>query len=169
VLSVLYEVESQLPALLQAKGDWNSVDINYHPPFVDRLWRQWKQYRIYLHRIYPCEPEQALFHPHPWPSAMHILKGNYEMAIGYGKGETTPPIAARIVTSSPFRYEMIDPDAWHYVRPIGVPAWTVMVTGTPWNREAPRSEKKLELLNGYKIDEMLAKFVDFYSQGVLHD
>ena len=162
MLNVLYEVESQLPALLRAPGDWNSVDINYHPPFVDRLWRQWKQYRIYLHRIYPCEPEQALFHPHPWPSAMHILQGTYEMAIGYGKGDEVPPVAARIVTSSPFRYEMIDPDAWHYVRPIGVPAWTVMVTGLPWDREAPRSEKKHDLLSGHKIDEMFDQFRAHY-------
>jgi hypothetical protein len=157
MLDILARVEAALPGLL-AKADWQSLDINYHPPFVERLWRPWESYRISLHRIHPCPPSDALFHPHPWPSAMRILDGTYEMAIGYGSGTTPPPFAARIIASGDFRYEMIDPDSWHYVRPIDRPAMTIMVTGAPWKREAPNSAAPLQPLDATRRDELLTWF-----------
>src|SRR4029079_13314692 len=90
--------------------------------------------------IHPCEPKDALFHPHPWPSAMRVLDGIYEMAIGYGPGAALPPVAARIITRGDLRYEMTDRDGWHYVRPIERPAMTIMVTGKPWERDAAGAE-----------------------------
>jgi hypothetical protein len=95
----------------------------------------------------PCEPGEALFHPHPWPSAMRILEGTYEMAVGHGAGSTAPPIAARIIASGDFRYEMTDPDAWHYVRPIGRPSLSIMVTGKPWPRVSPGAGEPLQPLD----------------------
>jgi hypothetical protein len=38
---------------------------------------------------------------------------------------------------------MTDPDTWHYVRPLGAPAMPLMVTGKPWDRPAPRSDRPL--------------------------
>jgi hypothetical protein len=147
MLDVLARLESELPALLDDPARWNSLDINYHAPFVERLWLPWGDYRVSLHRILPCEPSDALFHPHPWPSAMRILEGTYEMAVGHGRGSTPPPIAARIVASGEFRYEMTDPDAWHYVRPIGRHSLSVMVTGKPWQRESPGASEPLQPLD----------------------
>src|SRR5918993_824089 len=118
MLDVLARLEAELPAMLADEASWQTLDIDYHPPRVERLWRPWDDYRVSLHRIHPCGPSDALFHPHPWPSAMRILEGTYEMAVGYGKGESVPPIAARMIASGDFRYEMTDSDAWHYVRPI---------------------------------------------------
>ncbi len=94
MLDVLFHVEKALPQLLQDESAWNSVLVDYHPPTVERLWTAWQGYRVYLHRIHPCEHEQALFHPHPWPSAMRVLDGEYEMAVGFGAGTQTPPVAA---------------------------------------------------------------------------
>jgi hypothetical protein len=139
-------VERELPDLLQDESAWSSVCIDYHPPTVERLFRKWNGYRIYLHRIHPCAAGEALFHPHPWPSAMRILEGEYEMAVGYGKGESQPPVAALMIAAGDFRYEMTDPDAWHYVRPLGRPSMSLMVTGKPWDRPAPRSSKELQPL-----------------------
>jgi hypothetical protein len=147
MLDTLAAVERELPELLQDESGWNSVYIDYHPPTVERLWRNWNGYRIYLHRIHPCAAGEALFHPHPWPSAMRILEGEYEMAVGYGKGETVPPVAALMIAAGDFRYEMTDPDAWHYVRPLGRPSVSLMVTGKPWDRPSPRSGKVLQPLN----------------------
>lgn len=162
MLDVLARLEAELPSLLVDRT-WNSLDINYHPPFVERLWIPWNAYRVSLHRIHPCEPSEALFHPHPWPSAMRILEGTYEMAVGYGGGTTPPPVAARIVASGEFRYEMTDRDAWHYVRPIGRPAMTIMVTGTPWDRAAPSpSGKALQPLDAARHTELLAWFRSRY-------
>jgi hypothetical protein len=157
MLDVLARVEAELPTLL-VSSTWNSLDINYHPPFVERLWLPWREYRISLHRIHPCEPSVALFHPHPWPSAMRILEGTYEMAVGYGSGTTPPPMAARIVAGGDFRYEMTDPDAWHYVRPLDRPAMTVMVTGKPWQRDAPTSAEKLQPLDDARYQDLLGWF-----------
>jgi hypothetical protein len=147
MLDVLARLETELPTLLDDPTRWNSLDINYHAPFVERLWLTWGDYRVSLHRILPCEPSDALFHPHPWPSAMRILDGTYEMAVGYGTGATAPPIAARIVASGDFRYEMTDADAWHYVRPIGRPSMSIMVTGKPWQRASPGSAEPLQPLD----------------------
>lgn len=161
MLSILYQIEEDLPELLNKPG-WNSLYINYHPPVVERLWRQVDGYRVYLHRIHPCTEEQALVHPHPWPSAIRVLEGSYEMGIGYGKGMTTPPIACKIITNKAFCYEMVEPDGWHYVRPIGYPSISLMVTGKPWEREAPRSNEPLAPMSEERVTDLLNRFKAFY-------
>lgn len=172
MLNVLAAAERALSGLLRERPlKWQSLDIDYHPPRVERLWQPFElegeTYRIYLHKIYPCEPHEALFHPHPWPSAMRVVSGNYEMGIGYGTGIEPPPVAARMVVfaqshSRDFKYEMTDPNAWHYVRPLVVPAWTVMVTGRPWNREAPSSAEPLKPLSPADFDRMINNFRYLY-------
>jgi hypothetical protein len=158
MLDILHEVESELPALLRDESAWKSVFIDYHPPIVERLWSPWRDCRAYPHRIHPCAPGEALFHPHPWPSVMRILSGEYEMAVGYGKGESPPPIAALMIAAGDFRYEMTDPDAWHYVRPLGEPTMSLMVTGKPWARPAPTASKLLRPLMPEQCSEILAFF-----------
>jgi hypothetical protein len=155
MLEVLHEVESELPALMRDESAWKSVFIDYHPPTVERLWLPWRDCRVCLHRIHPCAPGEALFHPHPWPSVMRILSGEYEMAVGYGKGESPPPVAALMIAAGDFRYEMTDPDAWHYVRPVRVPTMSLMITGKPWDRPAPTASK---LLRPLKAEQCAAIF-----------
>lgn len=162
MLQILSQVEEALPELLQDEPSWRSVVVDYHPPKVDRLWQSWRGYRIYLHRIYPCEPGAALFHPHPWPSAMRVLEGEYEMAVGFGAGMVEPPVAARVMVRGDFRYEMTHPDSWHFVRPIGQPTLSVMVTGTPWSREAHRSTQPLVPLQPEQVSELLQAFRVYY-------
>ena len=162
MLDTLHAVERDLPQLLTSAAGWNSLRIDYHPPFVDRVWRDWGEYRISLHCISPCEPDASLFHPHPWPSAMRILEGQYEMTVSYGQGDTAPPVAAKLIASGPMEYEMVDENAWHAVRPIGGVAWTLMVTGKPWSRSAPRSERPLHPLAAERIEEILARFRGYY-------
>ncbi|MBI4090989.1 MAG: hypothetical protein HY422_03110 [Candidatus Komeilibacteria bacterium] len=162
MLEILEQAEELLPNFLNASSNWKSVNIDYHPPRVERLWRQWGQYRIYLHCIHTCRASEALFHPHPWPSAMTILKGTYEMAIGYGTGLEIPPIAALVITGPGTRYEMTDKDAWHYVRPLVGTAMTVMVTGEPWIRESHGSDSPLAPLPRKRVHELLAYFRSKY-------
>lgn len=137
MLERLAEVEVQLPALLSDPAGWRSLDIDYHPPRVQRLYRPWCGLRLSLHRIWPCEPDAALFHPHPWPSAMKVVRGTYRMAMGYGSGTTPPPVMATMLLRAGSCYAMTDPDIWHDVRPLGGPSLSVMLTGTPWQRPAP--------------------------------
>ncbi len=164
MLDVLYAVERELPELLLDESGWKSVYVDYHPPTVERLWRGWGEYRIYLHRIQPCGPGEALFHPHPWPSAMRILAGTYEMAVGYGKGMDEPPVAALMIAEGNFRYEMTDPDAWHYVRPLGAPTMSLMITGKPWDRPSHRSTTPLHPLT----PEQHRAILDFFRTHYLY-
>jgi hypothetical protein len=153
MLDLLAAAEADLPRLL-AEGTWHSLAIAYHPPIVDRLWCAWRDCRIYLHRIHPCTADEALFHRHPWPSAMRVHRGTYEMGVGHGA------IAARLIASGPMVYEMTDPDAWHYVRPLGGVALTTMITGQPWSRTS--DGPSLQPLAPAVIDEMLQLYREIY-------
>ncbi len=146
MLNVLTRVEGILPLLMQERVAWRSVFVDYEHPFVERLWREWGEYRVYLHRIHPCAAGEALFHPHPWPSAMKVLSGSYQMAVGYGSGVPAPPVVATLMLCAGSRYEMVHPDGWHSVRPLEVPSLSLMVTGTPWRRWSPKSEGRLRAL-----------------------
>lgn len=156
MLNLLEQAIAELPALLDQDG-WIGMRIDYHAPFVDRVWRRWRDCRISIHRIHPCEPGTALMHPHPWPSAMRILAGAYEMVLGYGPGVVSPPIAARFVVRAGSSYAMTDRDAWHDVRPVGGPAITVMLSGVPWQRDMPiEPQAPQSPLSTEEIAELLA-------------
>lgn len=137
MFEVLTEVEARLPQWLGEPG-WNSLHVTYEPPEVERLWRQWGQYRVLLHCIHPCE--RPLFHPHPWPSVARLLAGRYEMRVGHGAGLVEPPVAMTIVLGPGAIYEMVERDAWHAVRPLDGPSYSLMVAGSPWGREMPRAD-----------------------------
>jgi len=157
----LEEVEENLPRLLSFPDTyWQSLDIVYEPPHVERLWVQEPDCRIYLHCIHPANG--ALFHPHPWPSAVKILQGGYEMGVGYRNGEEIPVVATMFLPPGS-RYEMVDPKGWHYVKvPEGSISLSLMVTGLPWgspgkgrNQSPLGLERKIQLLN---------QFREFYGQ-----
>lgn len=163
MLQIMYEVEKNLASLLSNPSNWKSVDINYHPPRVERLWMQHGEYRISLHCIHSCTTEEALLHPHPWPSAMRIIQGKYEMGVGYSTTNELPPIAAKIILCVPSEYEMTDPNGWHYVRPTGKCVYTLMITGTPWERDSPKSSEPLVPLSEERKEEIIKVFRERYT------
>src|SRR4051812_42565464 len=116
MLALLADAERALPSLLADDGRWQTMDIDYEPPRVERAFTQVGDNRVAVHRIHPCE--RALFHPHPWPSAVWIVSGSYEMAVGFGAGPTPRPEAATCILAAGSRYEMIHQDGWHSVRPL---------------------------------------------------
>lgn len=158
LLRVLYDAESKLPELLKDAELWSTLDVDYEPPRVERLWLQFDEdHRLYLHRIHPCE--KALFHSHPWPSSVHVLSGRYEMEIGEGG----VPIATVTLTAGA-EYEMVKVHAWHSVKPIGVASLSVMVTGKPWNKTNfnPSPPTKLGPLPAEAKAELLGHFRQFF-------
>ena len=161
LLAKLSEVEARLPLLLTAPLLWQTLDVNYEPPHVERLWHQFDaDHRVYLHRIYPCE--EALFHPHPWPSAVHILGGAYEMNVGYGPGDVPPPVAATALLFKGSKYEMVDPDGWHSVRPVLFPCYSVMITGPKWDRWSPSPSTKLGPLSDGSKGDLISIFQSYF-------
>lgn len=155
----LEQVQAALPTLLADKSIWKSLLIDYRNPTVERLYTDWNGLRVSLHCIQPCTLEEAFFHPHPWPSAILILEGGYEMGIAYGAGTTTPPTAMTQVLAAGSLYEMTNPDGWHYVRPVGKPSYSVMVNGKKWNRAMPDfPAEPLKPLAAERVDALLAEF-----------
>lgn len=150
---------------------WKSLNVNYHPPHVERLWCQLGDYRISLHFIHPCKREDSLFHPHPWPSAIHVLEGEYEMGMGFGAGLKEPEIFSTIVSQGSMYYEMPHKDGWHYVRPTTSVCGSVMLSGKPWDREMPASEEVGELsgLHNDRVVMMLEYFKGKYRHTVKND
>lgn len=155
--------EKMLLDLLAKPGEWKTLLVDYHPPVVERCWTQLGNYRIYLHFIHQCEPQDALFHPHPWPSAMHVLTGQYEMSLGYGPGLVEPPkMCTILVENGGMYYDMPHVDGWHSVRPVNGPCATVMLTGQKWKREEIKSTEPLKpMVEGRKMI-MLEYFSTFY-------
>lgn len=165
MIQTLQEIErTLLPAWLEDPTLWQSLDIDYHPPRVERIWRQHGPYRLLLHLIHPCAPEHALWHPHEWKSAMHVLNGDYEMGVGYSKTQEAPSSMLKLLNNSgDFYYEMVDGDIWHYVRPISH-SMTTMLIGPPEFTHRPpfKADKKLEPLSESRKTELLSQFKTFY-------
>ena len=132
MLDLLTQAKAALPVLLrQPVGDWNSLDVDYEPPRVERLWWPFGgQYRLMLHRIHPCT--EALWHPHPWPSAVEVVEEAYEMGVSY-HGPEEPLVTMVLKAGS--SYEMLNPKAWHYVRPLEKPSLSIMVIGQPYEKQ----------------------------------
>ena len=133
MLDYLHDVEKRLPDLLHDITKWNTLLVLYERPIVERLWMQDGENRIYLHRIRPLNKEldeHAFLHRHPWPSAIKVLEGSYDMEFGIENNLTT-----RMVMSPGSEYEMLDPSFIHSVAPIIRPTLSLMVTGPRWTED----------------------------------
>ena len=167
LLAVMERIEAELlPNLLTHAARWQSLFVDYEPPFVERLWApvsvDGQPYRVFFHRIHPAEPELCLFHPHPWPSAIKILSGSYLMSTGHGAGFEPPPISMRLKLAAGASYEMAHPDGWHSVCPLCEPSCSIMVTGAPWDRP---SHKPLFPLEPQIAGDLLSFFRCDYGLG----
>lgn len=167
MLTTLIEIEKNLPQMLTDGLEWNSLYVDYHKPFVERLWRQIGDARICLHRIYACERNEAFFHPHPWPSAMKIIEGQYEMGCGSGAPHgTKPAITSTFILPVGSYYDMTTDSDWHYVRPLTRVSYSIMVMGAPFSVKEGVEKKKHHLmpLEENVADEILGQFRRFFSK-----
>ena len=98
----LKSFEPMIKKLLSDSSVWSSLDVNYHPPRVERLFINHEGYRIYLHLIHTTD-EDCLFHKHNWPAALKQVWGSYEMGISYSEKEISSedayslPIVAKFI------------------------------------------------------------------------
>jgi hypothetical protein len=160
MMPTLFKAEAKLAELLKNREAWRTLFIDYHPPYVERLWMQFDtETRLYLHRIHPCEPgEKALFHPHAGPTAVRIVNGRYQMDVGFSEEDDAPPVLMSSIYESGSCYEMSNPDAWHSVSPIGGSSLSIMVSGKPWNRWSPKSDKPLRELTPSEREVLVLDF-----------
>ena len=183
MLEILKRIENALLPMLENADAWTSVYVNYHRPFIERLWLPMKvdetHVRVNLHCVHPCTEADALFHPHPWPTAMRVIRGQYEMGMGVQlplpeaptDGENTPPpVSTRIVGQRGMAYEMTDPNIWHYIRPSGTGnVLTLMVSGEPWPEDVVRPNPSpptavLGPLRDEQVTHLLALFRGFFQR-----
>lgn len=154
MLSLLDYVEWNMPHLLES-AIWHDVFIDYHEPFVERVWCQMGSLRVFVHRVRPSTPKKALRHRHGWPSAMKILRERYTMDVGSCVDDTFLPAAARVVLNRGDTYEMTSPNGYHAVIPDHLPSVSLMVTAVPWAVEGPKATKPLGRLDPALREELL--------------
>jgi hypothetical protein len=173
MIELLKEIEQYQIIDLLNSSDWNSLDVDYHPPRVERVWTQLGENRLSLHVIHPCEEGESLLHPHAWPAAFHVLPigGIYEQGIAQG---ILDPLLSdthvyrnfmKMQTKGELYYEMIHPECCHYVRPIESVVFTVMLSGPAvWTENAIKADKDLKPLKEERVEEILQTFKQFYTK-----
>ena len=168
----LKQVEKELLSLLEC-DDWQSLDIDYHKPHVERVWIQWHGFRVNLHRIHACKRHEALYHPHPWPSVVKIIGGSFDddlsnggywTAIGSGPPDgPDPPKVAEMWAPAGSIITMEDPYGWHLVAP-PKESYSLMITSAPWENKFPfKPGMKLRPMNDDKIEEVKDLFKCYYT------
>lgn len=131
-IEILKSLEPDIKELLNY-DIWNSLDVDYFPPRVERLWTIYKDFRIFLHIIHPTN-KPCLYHKHRWPAAFKQVEGAYEMGITYHKDEINSNLAYELPTLAKFiinkgsYYEMTQTDCLHYVKPLDNISASIMIT-----------------------------------------
>lgn len=167
--------KTQILDLLKDRNGWNSYFLNYHEPFEERVWKQVGQYRLHLQVFYHCIHEKSLYHPHPWPKAMHIIAGELETGISYSfneedyKDTESGNLTKKITQDQLIKFELkgesyfeiVNPKCWHYLNPINTNCHAVMLTDTPWFK-GPKAHKPLMPLDEERIQFILNYFIHYY-------
>lgn len=166
-IEVLKSLESDIKELLNKPEVWSTLDVDYFPPRVERLWTIHKGYRIFLHTIHPTD-KTCLYHKHRWPAAFKQLSGSYEMGITYSEDEISSdyaydiPTLVRFIVSPGSYYEMTQTDCLHFVKPQGELSNSIMITKDMYPESEFRKEsltveltsldesRKIEILDLYK-------------------
>jgi len=161
--NLLAEVESELPERI-AKGDFRSMHVTYAKPYVERLFFSRGEHRVFLHRIDSCAPEEALWHPHPWPSLIKVLDtegGLYRHSVG----DKDSVFAVQMGVASswpelrPITYTMLEPKAYHSVS-TDKASWSIMITGPRWS--PPEPSKHQAVIARTRVQELLERWKGFY-------
>lgn len=173
MIKLLKEIEQDQMINLLKSSDWNSLDVDYHPPRVERVWKQMGPNRLSLHVIHPCEDGESLLHPHEWAAAFHVLPigGIYEQGIAHG---VLDPLMSdthvyrdfmKMEMDGDMYYEMTHPECCHYVRPLVEPVYTVMLSGPAmWSENKIKANKELKPLKETRVKEILDIFKKYYTK-----
>lgn len=159
-----------LPNLLSQPDKWNTLDVDYHPPRVERLFTDCGDgYRLYLHVIHKTDGD-CLYHKHNWPAALKQVHGVYKMGMTYSESEvgsdeahSLPDLACFEVVEGTY-YEMTQTDALHYVKPTTPFSCSIMLTHDKYPEHVFRKEaverqlEPLTMMRKLEILEMFKKY-----------
>lgn len=170
----LENVEKELPDYLTPNRlvfDWKSALIDFRKPVVERLWRQWGQWRVCLDRILPCDRSEAVHqHRHRYPMAMHILAKIEPRPESYLLRATVVPLpnldfssqdtvagyeVVRHRKSSDERVVVVaSRHISHSLVPVRDPLMVLMVTNQPWDAPLSKTDRLAKPLSPEKACEI---------------
>ena len=160
-IEILSSLEKEINILLDYGNVWKTLDVDYYPPRVERLYTEYNGYRIFLHTIHKTD-KNCLYHKHRWPAAFKQLKGSYEMGITYSESEIDSdeaydlPTLAKFIMKEGSYYEMTQTDCLHYVKPISDVSHSIMITKDLYTDDRKESlDIKLNELDPFRKSEIL--------------
>lgn len=175
-LGKLNYVVTHLPMLLYTVNDWKSLIINRRKPFTYRVFKQFGDYRVCLHKFEGCDEHEAFLHPHPWPGAFCIIHGKYMMNVGYSVDLVQKPhMVYRQLQVTGSRYEIVEPKAWHSVIPVGGEVYTVMLNGKPWESGVHHEStvttkgKDLQTMTDDELADFLREYQNKYEESYVYN
>jgi hypothetical protein len=155
---MLKELENTLKMLvdegiLDDVTKWDSLIVNRRKPHTYRVFTQLPNgLRLCLHKFDICDKHESFLHPHPWPGAFMILKGAYEMEVGYSADRLSEPShVAKFILQEGSKYEIQTPLTWHSVTPLDI-TYTIMINGPAW--DADYAHKDVRTTKGKDLDKM---------------
>lgn len=162
---------------LKEYDKWDSLLINRRKPHTERVFRQFGEDRVCLHKFYPCSSDEAFAHPHPWPASFFIIKNGYDMEIGMAENRLEEPkYYERICLEEHSAYMILNPLTWHRISPINdEPTYTVMINGPTFEEEDMHSAvrrtkgKDLEKLKEEDKAALLNYFYDLLPITITQD
>lgn len=171
MIELLQKCEDSLGELLLKPEIWKTLDVDYFPPRVERVWTQLDpEHRLFIHVIHPTD-EPCLFHKHRWPAAFKMIQGSYEMGVTYSEKEISSdeayklPVISKFILTSGSYYEMLNTHTLHYVKPLGDPSISLMITGTLYPEAYIRKEvlnKELNPLSDNRKNQILGYLSHIY-------
>lgn len=168
-IKVLQDLEPAIIELLDKPEVWKTLDVDYFPPRVERLYTVYNGFRIFLHVIHQTDGT-CLYHKHRWAAAFKQVNGSYEMGITYSEKELNSeeahamPDVAKFVISRGNYYEMTQTDCMHYVKPISDKSYSIMLTKDLYPEAEFRKESLTKELSELSIErklEILEQFKNF--------
>jgi hypothetical protein len=157
--------DERFKVLLNNPDIWESKDVDYTTPRVERVWIPINDKRLSLHVIHPCEDGEAYLHPHVWETAMFVLPigGLYEHQMGFRVPNFGDEIVCKQIVEGAMYYEMMNPDGIHSVRPISQPVFTIMLSGKSiWKENSCTLPKNLVTLSDERKKEVLQIFKNYF-------
>ena len=176
MIELLKIIESNIEYIL-TKKELKSLDIDYYSPRVERLYLDLPDNRrLFFHVIHKTQDDfNNLYHPHPWPSCMHVLEGKYEMGLSYSENpehyietennknynDIIKNEICKIEVNSGMYYEMLNRNGWHYVKSLSDISYSVMLIDKPWYK-GNKAPYQLKELSKDRVEEIKNKFLSFY-------
>jgi hypothetical protein len=139
MIEILQEMLPEIKADIRSTLDagtietWQSLIIDRRKPHTYRVFKQFGEHRVCLHRFEACDDSDAFAHPHPWPAAFLLLSGQYIQSIGGSVDlQSQPEFYMRELVRPRSMYEIINPLNWHKIQPLNT-TYTLMINGPGWD------------------------------------